>query len=161
MVPKQARASQKVKLQRYASLLGAVSFALPLSAPAAAGADGMTGNWITQDHSVVQIYSCGGDMLCAKLIRTVLPNSIDDLNPDPLLKNRPICGVQLGKDFAVIDPSHAKAGKFYDPNVGKTYTADITLTGETLKVRGYIGVSLFGRTETWHRTNEAIKPCAS
>lgn len=152
---------KKMSLQRCASLLGAVSLALLLSVPAAAGDNGMTGNWITQDHSVVRIYACGVNTLCARLIQTVLPNSIDDLNPDLSLKNRPICGVQLGKDFKVVDSSHAKAGKFYDPNVGKTYTADIALAGETLKVRGYVGVSLFGRTETWHRTSDEIKACAS
>ncbi|MEO1367538.1 MAG: DUF2147 domain-containing protein, partial [Acidobacteriota bacterium] len=43
-------------------------------------------------------------------------------------------------------------GTIYDPNNGKTYSCTLELEGaDTLKVRGYIGVSLFGRTERWTR----------
>ena len=43
-------------------------------------------------------------------------------------------------------------GTIYDPNNGKTYSCTLELENEkTLKVRGFIGVSLFGRTERWTR----------
>jgi len=43
-------------------------------------------------------------------------------------------------------------GTIYDPNNGKTYSCKLKLTGpDTLKVRGYIGISLIGRSETWKR----------
>lgn len=47
-----------------------------------------------------------------------------------------------------------KDGDIYDPESGKTYSCYLSLKdNNTLKVRGYIGVSLFGRSETWTRTN--------
>jgi len=46
-------------------------------------------------------------------------------------------------------------GTIQDPNNGKTYRCIVTYVDEnTLKVRGYIGVSLTGRTETWTRKED-------
>ena len=46
-------------------------------------------------------------------------------------------------------------GTIYDPNNGKTYKGNITkIDTDTLKLRGYIGVSLFGRNEIWTRKQE-------
>ena len=46
-------------------------------------------------------------------------------------------------------------GRIYDPNSGKTYKGTIRqVDGNTLKFRGYVGISLFGRTETWKRDDE-------
>ena len=43
-------------------------------------------------------------------------------------------------------------GKILDPKNGKLYKCYITLeTKDKLKVRGYIGISLFGRTQYWYR----------
>jgi uncharacterized protein (DUF2147 family) len=47
-------------------------------------------------------------------------------------------------------------GKIYDPENGKTYSCKMVLDGEQyLKVRGYIGISLLGRTEIWTRAETA------
>jgi uncharacterized protein (DUF2147 family) len=47
-----------------------------------------------------------------------------------------------------------KGGDIYDPESGKTYSSYLYLKGKNiLKVRGYVGISLFGRTETWTRTS--------
>lgn len=47
-------------------------------------------------------------------------------------------------------------GKILDPTTGKIYRAKATLgsDGKTLNVRGYIGVSMFGRNQTWQRVKE-------
>lgn len=46
-------------------------------------------------------------------------------------------------------------GKILDPHNGKTYRCNITMSdnGKTLSVRGYIGLPLFGRSQTWHKVN--------
>jgi len=41
----------------------------------------------------------------------------------------------------------------YDPKNGKTYSCKMTYKGKTLDIRGYIGISLLGRTTVWERTN--------
>jgi len=40
-------------------------------------------------------------------------------------------------------------GKIYDPDNGKTYSCKMKLVDNELKVRGFIGISLFGRTTVW------------
>ncbi|MBC7867421.1 MAG: DUF2147 domain-containing protein [Gloeobacteraceae cyanobacterium ES-bin-316] len=44
-------------------------------------------------------------------------------------------------------------GKIYDPSSGKTYSCTMKIEGlNTLEIRGYIGISLFGKTELWTRS---------
>jgi len=76
---------------------------------------------------------------------------LDDKNPDPDLRNRPLLGLQIIHDLQKSDETKWK-GRIYDPNSGKTYKCTLTLTDkDTLKLRGYIGISLLGRTEVWTR----------
>jgi uncharacterized protein (DUF2147 family) len=138
----------------------AASFAI-FSAPLLAAADGLTGNWVTPDHSIVAVYPCGPQTVCVKLLQTTDRMAKDDKNPDETLRSRYLCGLQIGRDFATTVPSHAKDGKIYDPDSGQTYSATMSADNSQLKLRGCIGVSLFGRTELWHRSQENITACGS
>jgi uncharacterized protein (DUF2147 family) len=76
----------------------------------------------------------------------------DDLNPDPALRDRPLLGLTIMENFTSAGGGKWKNGKIYDPNSGKTYKCKLTLVdANTLELRGYIGISLLGRTETWNR----------
>ena len=76
----------------------------------------------------------------------------DEKNPDPSLRDRPLTGLELFTGFAYDGDGRWSGGTIYDPNSGKTYRCIITLVDDdTLKVRGYIGVPMLGRTETWTR----------
>ena len=76
----------------------------------------------------------------------------DEKNPDPALRGRPLIGLQLFRGFAYDGDGRWTGGTIYDPNSGKTYRCIITqVDDDTLKVRGYVGVPLLGRTETWTR----------
>jgi len=76
----------------------------------------------------------------------------DDKNPDPALRDRPLIGLNLFAGFEYDGDGRWKGGTIYDPNSGKTYRCIVTVVDvDTLKVRGYIGISLLGRTETWTR----------
>jgi len=76
----------------------------------------------------------------------------DFKNPDESLKNREVLGIELLTGFSSNDDSYTD-GKIYDPESGKTYDCKMTLTDKILKIRGYIGISLFGRTEIFERIN--------
>jgi uncharacterized protein (DUF2147 family) len=79
----------------------------------------------------------------------------DEKNPDPALRNRPLVGLQLFHGFEYEGDGRWTGGTIYDPNSGKTYRCKVTYIDQnTLKVRGYIGVSLLGRTETWTRLQD-------
>ena len=76
----------------------------------------------------------------------------DEKNPDPSLRDRPLTGLELFTGFSYDGDGRWSGGTIYDPNSGKTYRCIITwVDSGTLKVRGYIGVPMLGRTETWTR----------
>jgi len=72
-------------------------------------------------------------------------------NPDASLKARPILGLEILKDF-VFTGSKWTDGTIYDPKSGKTYSCNMTLKDNgQLNMRGYVGISLIGRSEVWKR----------
>ena len=76
----------------------------------------------------------------------------DEKNPDPALRDRPLTGLELFSGFSYAGDGRWKGGSIYDPNSGKTYRCIVTwVDANTLKVRGYVGVPMLGRTETWTR----------
>ncbi len=120
----------------------------------------MQGNWLEPSGGVIQVAPCGPN-LCAKLIAFTRNGPTTDVNnKDTSLRNRPICNLQLGSGFKVVDAQHAEGGQIYDPKTGKTYSAAITGEGDTLRLRGYVGVKLFGKTEVWQRFTQTPVSCS-
>ena len=118
------------------------------------------GIWITQDDetgrkkSEVFLYKNEGK-LYGKILNLLLEEDKGKLcvNCKGENKNLPIKGMVIIKDLKIIDKSW-EDGTILDPKSGKTYSCYITFEDEnTLKVRGYIGFSLLGRTQKWIRKN--------
>ncbi len=130
-------------------------------AGATATSSPLLGNWTTPNHSVVHVFSCDPSTLCIRLVKIGPQDkpSVDVNNPNPSDQHRPLCGLLIGHGFEADGPQHAKDGQIYDPESGKTYSAEITQDGDQLKLRGYVGISLFGRTETWHRDSSSVPAC--
>lgn len=126
---------------------------------ASAQPSGVLGNWKTKAGSIVSIGRCG-EKVCFTLIE-LAPNipTTDIHNPDPAQHNRPLCYLRIGSGFTLSDPNHAAGGTLYDPKSGKTYHGQVTLEGEKLHLRGYVGIPLFGASETWTRPAEPVRPC--
>lgn len=77
---------------------------------------------------------------------------LDKNNPEEELRKKPLLGFIMIKDFAYEGDGVWEDGTIYDPQNGSTYSCEITLKdANTIEVRGYIGVSLFGRTDVWKR----------
>lgn len=75
----------------------------------------------------------------------------DQHNPDDNLKAKPVLGLEILKDF-VFDGEKWTEGKIYDPKSGKTYSCNISRKANgDLSIRGYIGISIIGRTEVWKK----------
>lgn len=77
-------------------------------------------------------------------------------------RNKPILGMRILWDMQWKDGLYA-GGKILDPSNGKTYRCHLSLADRTekLDVRGYIGIPLLGRTQTWlrvHPVNKTRKP---
>ena len=77
---------------------------------------------------------------------------VDKNNPDESLRNTPLRGDRILKDFVYAGEDEWSEGTIYDPENGNTYSCSIKMTDEnTLDIRGYIGVSALGRTDIWKR----------
>ena len=139
------------------SLLFAASVAIVFSAtPSLADPSAIEGRWLTADKDGWIEISLVGDSLEGSVAGapegSKSERTVDDLNPDPALRGRPLDGLAIMTGFVYDGDGRWKDGSVYDPNSGKTYKCTLTLLDDnTVKIRGYIGVSLFGRSETWTR----------
>lgn len=79
----------------------------------------------------------------------------DDKNPDVKLQKKPLVGLQVLHDLKYEGKDKYKGGTIYDPQTGKTYSVKAEMVNNsTLSLRGYIGIPLAGRTDTWTRTTK-------
>jgi uncharacterized protein (DUF2147 family) len=123
-------------------------------------ADDIIGIWLTggKEPGKIQIYR-SGEKFYGKIIWLKNPTEngkqrMDGNNPDKTKQSNPIIGLLILTGFRFDGDDEWKGGDIYDPESGKTYSSYLYLNDKnTLKVRGYVGISLFGRTETWTRTN--------
>lgn len=123
-------------------------------------ADDISGIWLTggKEPAKIQIYK-SGEKFYGKIIWLKNPTEngkqrIDGNNPDKSKRSNPIIGLVMLTGFKFDGDAEWKGGDIYDPESGKMYSSYMYLKDKnTLKVRGYIGISLFGRTETWTRSN--------
>jgi len=126
-----------------------------------AAEDKLIGNWETRDSkshaatSVIKIWKSGGKYF-GKVVKVYLVNGAKTTDVCDKCRgaqhNKPMLGLMIIKNV------HAKGityegGTILDPRDGKEYHVILTPSadGRTLAVRGYIGVPLLGRTDTWYR----------
>jgi uncharacterized protein (DUF2147 family) len=117
------------------------------------------GAWKTDGgDSKVELIRCG-DKICGKIIWLKVPRYIDRVDgpvgkikvdrksPDKSQRNRPILGLQVIKGLTATGNNLWENGLCYDPESGRSYTCKMKLASpDRLELRGYIGVSLIGRT---------------
>ncbi len=122
-------------------------------------ADDIIGVWLAsgKEPAKIQIYKAG-QRYHGKIVWLQNPLSngkpkLDANNPDNSKRNQSIVGLSILSEFEFDGDDEWDDGKIYDPESGKTYSCYLSLKNNaTLKVTGYIGLSMFGRTETWTRT---------
>lgn len=78
---------------------------------------------------------------------------LDKNNEDEKKRSRPVMGLNMLKDFEwKAGDKEWSDGTIYDPENGEEYSCTMKLKdANTLEVRGYVMVSMFGRTDTWKR----------
>lgn len=116
------------------------------------------GVWTNSEKKATfEIYQCG-TKLCGKIVSIREPNDAagkpktDGENPDPKLRTRPRLGMVFMQDFTYDSGNKWDDGTIYDPESGKTYACYMKLeNANQMEVKGYIGFSLIGRSQTWTR----------
>jgi uncharacterized protein (DUF2147 family)/fucose 4-O-acetylase-like acetyltransferase len=124
------------------------------------------GLWYAEGGAAkVAIERCG-DELCGRVVW--LRSPLDDdgcelrdrLNPDPMLRARRVEGLEILRGLARRPDGTWANGRIYDPASGSTYTCQLTLDGENrVRLRGYVGIPLIGRTTTWTRVGAKRRLC--
>lgn len=120
--------------------------------------DPVLGTWWTAGkESTVEIYKVGNEYqgkitwLKIPLDEQGNPKS-DPKNPKPELRSRPRLGMIVLQNLVAKGANEWGKGNIYDPKSGNTYKCSIKMKdNNTMLLRGFIGVSLIGRTETWLR----------
>jgi len=139
-------------------LISTVSLAQPQNLASAIG------YWKTIDDatgevkSIVKITQTNDNGLTARIVKLFKDPSRrctaceGDKKDQPILGMEVMKGLQPSKDVAQAWDS----GSILDPKNGKTYHCQIHLAdgGRHLNVRGFIGLPLFGRTQTWVRVKD-------
>lgn len=142
-----------------------LSCALAVTAAYADGPDGVLGVWTTADGKARVEIVKQGDIYGGSIVWLKEPAypadakqgtpgqpKVDLNNPDKAQQSRPILGLPLIQGFKYAGDNVWSDGTIYDPDNGKLYSCKITLMMDgSLRVRGYVGISLFGRTEIWTR----------
>jgi uncharacterized protein (DUF2147 family) len=118
------------------------------------------GTWMLANRVAVQVFECSGQ-LCGKIVWLTRPRTPDGqldkdhLNPDPALRQRPLCGLTIIWGLQPNGSGEWTSGWLYDPQDGVTYDITAELTApNTMSARVYRGVPLFGRTEILIRDPE-------
>ena len=131
---------------------------LAVSASSFAQTDPIEANWFDQDKNAkIKIYKAKDGKFYGKIAWLREPErdgktKVDERNPDESKRSRPILGLVILRGFEK-DGNEYEDGTIYDPKTGKTYSANMKLNGNKLDVRGYIGISMIGRTTTWHKAD--------
>ncbi len=136
-------------------LLCLIGLGMIIGLPAAQAKD-IEGLWLTQNkRSVVQIASCNGDKLCGHIYWiTEGGMQFDTKNPDESKREIPMCGLKILWGMTKDNDKRWEDGKIYKADDGDIYDAYIELKDDdTLKLRGFMGVSILGKTQYWTKVS--------
>lgn len=103
-------------------------------------------------EAILKIYEEAGKY-AGKLVWMKNPEKLDKENPDKTKQTQKILGSTIMHNF-IFDGEIWKNGSIYDPKNGKTYDCKISRDEkENLSIRGFIGISLIGRTDYFVKVN--------
>jgi uncharacterized protein (DUF2147 family) len=121
-------------------------------------ADKILGTWLTGEGKGKILITKYGEKYGGKIVWFREPNDengnpkVDKRNPDESKRKNPTLGLSNLLGFTYEGKGKYENGTIYDPANGKTYSCVMTLeNNDVLKVRGYVGITMIGRTDTWSR----------
>ncbi|MEN2434140.1 DUF2147 domain-containing protein [Weeksellaceae bacterium A-14] len=117
------------------------------------------GKWKTIDDetgqakSIVEVFKKSDGKYYGKVVKLLIkPENPNCTGCKDDRKNKPILGMEVIRGLKK-DGNEFTGGSIIDPKNGKAYKCTVTRSGDKLNVRGYIGFSLIGRTQTWHKAD--------
>jgi uncharacterized protein (DUF2147 family) len=119
------------------------------------------GDWLVEEKdAIIHIDSCGTS-LCGTVVWTKKPGGLDENNPDPAKRTRPVMGLQLLLGMKPASDGRWE-GDIYNPENGKTYSSRMWLkSDDTLRVEGCV-LGFLCDGQDWTRTRlETPAPASS
>ena len=143
-----------MKLKFFVLIFFVAAAYIPFQLQAQANPDAILGIWFNEEKDAkIKVYKEEGKYF-GKIVWHKTGEGIspyDENNPDEELQKRKKVGLVILTDFE-FDDGQWEDGDIYDPKSGKTYSCVIKLQKDgSLHVRGYIGISLIGRTTHWSK----------
>lgn len=152
---------------RHVAVIAALVAGLAAAGPgSAAPPEEISGVWLTDDgEGAIEIRPCGADR-CGRIFWMKPPKIqdasplLDRNNPEPGLRSRPVCGLQIISELKAQTDGGWGEGRVYSPQDGKVYDMEIRRRApDTVEATGYIGFTLLGRTMEWRRAPANLKSC--
>jgi uncharacterized protein (DUF2147 family) len=149
-----------MKTSLFRSILGIFVLLITFSfSPKNNEADAILGVWLSgSGKGKIKIYKEKDNKYYGKLVWLREPKyedgtiKVDKNNPDESKRKNPLLGLINLRGFVYEGNNKWIDGQIYDPENGSDYSCKMELTdANTLEVRGFIGISLFGRTDVWKR----------
>lgn len=110
------------------------------------------GNWLTEPKDGIIQITRNGDVYEGRIVGGNDKGKLDTNNPDPAKRSLTLRGQVIMQGLKYDGDGQWSGGTIYDPKGGSTYKCKLELRPDgTLKVRGYIGFSLLGKTQIWTR----------
>ena len=151
-----------IRLRFHFQLTMLISILLPVLLAVGSDTVSPVGIW-KNDDATFEIFENQGK-LSGKIVALREPRTpegkdkTDIHNPDAAKRERPIIGLVFLSGFTQKSQTRWENGTIYDPKSGNTYSCYMELDGpEKIKMRGFLGISLLGRTQVWTRVS-ALSP---
>jgi uncharacterized protein (DUF2147 family) len=128
---------------------------ITLSSKAQTKASDIVGNYmVPSKDGAIQIYE-SNNKYYGKIILNKDASKLDVNNPDKSKQTRKTLGLNILNDFTFDGDDTWENGTIYDPKNGKTYSCKIMRNENgDLNIRGFIGISVLGRTEVFTKLNK-------
>ena len=146
------RSGLSVGMSGLALIAAQIAFA---AEPSAVGLWKTINDKTNKPESIVRIVEMNGEL--TGKVEKIFVEPGEDANPrcekcPGSFKDQPILGMTFLWGFKRSGNKYA-GGKILDPDEGQVYSCQMELSadGAKLNVRGYVGIPLFGRTQTWFR----------
>lgn len=136
---------------------------LSLTAQTAAPVYNPEGLWLTENkRSVIELKKQPDGTLGGRIAWIIKDGmQFDVKNPDETKRNRPMCGLTIvsGLQQGKNNPNGWNNGKIYKADDGDMYDAKLTMESDNkLEVRGFAGISMFGKSQDWTRVSAKDYP---
>ena len=111
------------------------------------------GNWLTESKDgIIQISAASGGIYEGRIVGGNHPGRLDEKNPDATLRSKPLRGEIILRNLRYDGDGKWSGGAIYEPDTGRSYKCLVQLIApDSLKVHGYIGISLLGKSQIWTR----------